>query len=609
MNTLTPLSSHSCDLCVVHSEIPRTGTVPRCCGCVHNLTLATFSLNIFNLRIVSQQNRTSLLFADMDSSENQEHQHGQNQSQKPSYDQSSQPYYPSNQPQFQQHPNSIPVAPEPSQPHTLNPVQPAPVAGSLNPDAVAVVTGALTQLVGNVDGGHRERVGPSHYRGAGRRGGRFPFRGLGRGRFNHHRGRGRGRGGDGKQFSSHSTEAAVANVADPPAADGTTLVAQPSSVSGQSSLPNPSQVPSASSKTPCKLWCDICKAECNTPEMLEQHKNGKRHKKNLRVHEELQRFKALNGQQGGNISTSQSNLTIHPEKVQESENKGLPEENMSSEATTDNDNDETKLQNNTEGVSEVQTEEPQKEPGDNSAKQVHGSKRKMKGSRGGKYMRNEDGSRKAVEPPNPKQVTSFICELCNVKCDSPVVYNSHLIGKKHLLNVKRVYGHQALNGEAVSQPLHPPDMNAVSNANNFPVQQGVSVPDPQNLLAQILLTVLSHVQLPAAAPLPGPSATQIQAPTLMAGSSHESPSKNLSQTQVSDSLAYFEGKNPTGETKDQMSPVTLMLDQTAGSSNNGNFETADGTPAKEEMAVKLSQNASVMTPTKNLDAANKQVPS
>ncbi|RZB80121.1 uncharacterized protein LOC114376477 [Glycine soja] len=552
----------------------------------------------------------------------QEQQHGYDpsQTQTPSYDQSSQPYYPYNyaqdnqpQPQFQQDPNSTPIAPEqshsaePSQAHAPDPLQAATVPGSINPAAVAVVAGALAQLVGNLDGVPRELIGPSQYRGAGRRGGRS-FRGYGRGRFNHHRGRGRGRGGDGRQFSSHSSGATIANVADAPAADGATSEMQPSSVSGPSSLHNPAQVPSAPLQAPpCKLWCEICKAECNTPEMMEQHKNGKRHKKNLLVHEEVQRRKALNGQQGGNISTSQSNLTIQPEEVQESEEKRIPEENMGSEATADNHNDGTELQNNVEGVSEVQTEEPQEKPRDNSAIQGRGFKRKMRGGRGGKYMRSDDGSRKSVETPKPKQVTSLICELCNVKCDSQVVYNSHLAGKKHLSNFKRVHGYQPLNGEAGIQPLHPPNIIALSNANNFPVQQGVSVPlginDPRNLLAQLLMNVLSNVQVPATTPLSGPVAAQIQVPALMAGSSHEPLSQNLSQIQVSDSLAHFESENPIGETKDQMSSVTFQLDETAGSSNNGNIETADGT------VVKLSQDCSVMTPAENPVAADKQLPS
>ena len=46
-------------------------------------------------------------------------------------------------------------------------------------------------------------------------------------------------------------------------------------------------------------------------------------------------------------------------------------------------------------------------------------------------MRNYKGSRRPVEPPKKKQVVPLICELCNVKCDSQIVFNSHLLRKKH----------------------------------------------------------------------------------------------------------------------------------------------------------------------------------
>ncbi|XP_027335977.1 uncharacterized protein LOC113849925 [Abrus precatorius] len=455
------------------------------------------------------------------------------------------------------YPPRLPIAPEPpnsaqpSQTHKLNPVQGPPVPGSVKPAAAAAVAGALPQLVGSVDGVRREPIGLSQYRGRGRRGGR-QFRGVGRGRvnhphgrgLNHPRGRGRGRGGNGRQFPSHSSEPSISNKADTAGAAGATSVVQPSSVPRKSPLTNPAQIPTASLQVPpCKLWCEICKAECNTPEMLEQHKNGKRHRKNLLVHEELQRLRAINGQQGESISNSRSNLTIQPEKVH------------NAEATADNHKAETEVWNNVGGKSDVQSEELQEEPGEKAVVLGHGFKRKMRGERGGKYMRSNDGSRKPRELPKPRQVTSFICELCNVKCESQVVYNSHLTGKKHLSNFKRVHGHQTLNGEAGIQPPQPSDINALTNSNNFPVQQGIG--DPQVLLAQLLMTVLSRVPVLATAPPAGPVAAQLQVPPSVAGSSHEPLSQNLTQTQVSDSLPHFESENPTGETKNQMSSSSL----------------------------------------------------
>ncbi|KAG2405084.1 uncharacterized protein HKW66_Vig0043390 [Vigna angularis] len=404
-----------------------------------------------------------------------------------------------------------------------------PCAGSrfLNPTAVATIAGALAQLVGNVDGLPRELNVLSQ----GRRG-RKPFRGYDRDRFNHHHGRGRGRG-HGRQISSNSSQATIANVAEVPPTDGATSVMQPSTVSGHSSLPNLAQVPSAPLQAPQrKLWCEICKAKCNTPKMLEQHKNGKRHRMNMIVHEDLQRLKALNGQQ-----------TI-----------------------IDKHKDETELQSNVEGVSEVQIEEPQEESRENSFMQGGGFKRTLSVGRGGKFMRSDDGSKKLVEPPKPKHksVTSIICELCNVKCDSQVVYNSHLIGKKHLSNFKRVHGYQSLNGEVGIKSLHSPG-----------VAPGIG--DPRNILAHLLVTVLSNVQVLPTAPLSGSVADQIQAPAFMGGSSHQATSQNLTKTRVSDSMAYFE----------------------TSSSNNGNTDSVGGISAKEVTMVKPPQDSAVITPAGN----------
>ncbi|OIV98728.1 hypothetical protein TanjilG_24899 [Lupinus angustifolius] len=527
----------------------------------------------------------------MDSSNSQQqqqhHHHEYDPSQMQAYDPSSQQYYHhhhhdynnnnnnNNQQQNQYyqdqilvHPPGVAIAPEPdhsagsSQTQQLNPVQGASDAGLLNP---GVVVGNLTQLsqyAGNVDGVlpvMYEQIGPSQYRGRGHRGGR---RG-GRGHFNH-RGRapyrgGRGRVvGDGRHFPS--------NVAEAPAAEGTSVVQPESLISGQVSLPDPTQAPTAKLQLPpAKLWCEICKAECNSPEMLQQHINGKRHKKNFLVHEELQRRKAVNGQLSGQISTSELNLTIQPESVQESK--------------TDNPKDETELQNIVGGTSEVLAEAPVGEPDNNSAGRGRGGLKNKRRGRGSKYMRSNDGSRIAVEP---KQAISFICELCNVKCESQVVYNSHMIGKKHMSNFKRVHGHQAVNLEAAAQH-NPPNANDLSNSNNSLVHQGVS--DPQLLLAQLLMTVqsvLSQVQVPAVALPSGPVAGQIQT---VAGSSHDHL-QNLSQTQVSGSTAHVDSENlnGVGETKIQPLSAPPELNATiAGLSND--TQTTDGRSETEKKVL------------------------
>ncbi|KAL0007733.1 hypothetical protein SO802_009235 [Lithocarpus litseifolius] len=94
----------------------------------------------------------------------------------------------------------------------------------------------------------------------------------------------------------------------------------------------------------------------------------------------------------------------------------------------------------------------------------------MRGGRRDKYMRTYEGSRRPVEPPKPKQVVPLICELCNVKCDSQIVFNSHLTGKKHQGNLKWFHGHRALYGEAGLQALYPLNFNAPSKHGQMGLQ-------------------------------------------------------------------------------------------------------------------------------------------
>ncbi|KAL1368856.1 hypothetical protein HN51_023002 [Arachis hypogaea] len=363
---------------------------------------------------------------------------------------------------------------------------------------------------------------PFQYRGRGGRGGRS-FRGGGRGQFN----RGRGRG----HFPANSSATVVSDGVDLTSAAGVTLVVQPSS----STSPKQAQVPGAPPPPPPpKAWCEICKVGCNTLEVMEQHKNGKKHKKNVKAREELERQKAINEQKKEQIHTAQ------PKAVKESGNNGGPTENIGTEVAAANQNDEAQLQNNLGETSAVSAEEPEGKFRDNTAGRGRGLKRKMRGGRGSKSMRTGDGSRKSVQP-QAEQFVPFKCELCNVKCESEVVYQSHVTGKKHLSNLKRAHGPQALSGIlGLQQALNPPDINALSNAINAQVQQGDN--DPQVLLAQLLMNVLSQAQAqaqgqtPGTAPQTGPVAAQmLGAVPSIAGSSYE---PQLSQTQALEIMAH-----------------------------------------------------------------------
>nr|GEX87032.1 methyl-CpG-binding domain protein 2-like [Tanacetum cinerariifolium] len=144
--------------------------------------------------------------------------------------------------------------------------------------------------------------------------------------------------------------------------------------------------------------CELCRVDCNTQEVLENHLNGKKHKKNVQIQEELRTLAAKS-------HATQMAAT----------NVMIPD--IKAESQT------------------VQTEE-----------QANGLKRKM-----------IDGEKNSADEPNkkPKEVVPFICELCDVKCESAPVFDSHLKGRKHVYNFQRFQEQQAALGQVALQALYP----------------------------------------------------------------------------------------------------------------------------------------------------------
>ncbi|KAL5798866.1 hypothetical protein ACOSQ2_003686 [Xanthoceras sorbifolium] len=440
---------------------------------------------------------------------------------------------------------------------------------------------SLSQFPGNFDAAQTSMhppIGQSAHRGGGRKGGR-PFRGGGRGR-----GRGRGQGG-GRYGKPHG---------------GVPNSAPSATVPGQATSAVPAQVPVAPAWPPPRMaWCELCRVDCNTPEILEQHKNGKRHKKSLQTHAELQNLnKVITGQQSVQMPNPEVQTEVFkPEKVEGSGEKQLTQESIPVQAPTDNDKNETELQKNTVDKPEVNTvdsaEEPQQKTRDPIVARGRGLKRKMRGGRGGKYMRTGEGSRRPVEPPKPKEVIPFICELCNVKCESQVVFNSHLAGKKHLANVKRFHGHRALYGEAGLQALYPPNLNAPSSSVTPQVQQGVN--DPQVLLAQLLTYVLAQAQAPGllAAQVPGLAAAVAPVP----GSSQETQYHCNFQTQGPLVVSEVKNKNvmleaegrPESITSESEVPANVSIDTKAVNVSSTSEEKDASLPGDDDLVIAASE--------------------
>lgn len=130
-------------------------------------------------------------------------------------------------------------------------------------------------------------------------------------------------------------------------------------------------------------FCEVCKIECTGKEVLDQHKLGKKHKKNV---EKLRE-------------------SLTPTQVQPSgSSKPL-----------------------------IGPQLP-----DDKGKSISGNKSKRK-----KVETAEDLEKKKMKVLEGGAAASAvkICAICNVVCNSETVYNYHLAGQKHAAMLKKASGH------------------------------------------------------------------------------------------------------------------------------------------------------------------------
>ncbi|KAA8520479.1 hypothetical protein F0562_014735 [Nyssa sinensis] len=255
-------------------------------------------------------------------------------------------------------------------------------------------------------------------------------------------------------------------------------------------------------------------------------------------------------------------VPVQAEKVQGSGNKQAPPENLSSEAVTEN-----KVEPEQQKTSE---EEPAKNP-----RMYHfgargrGFKRKMRGVRGGKWMRTYEGLRR------------------------PVVFETHLARKKHLANLKRFEGHQAMLRQAALQALYPalqalyPALQALYSPNpnastsfgpQFP-QQGFH--DPQGLIAQPGPSMFPQGQ----ASEPVPAAALTLGPSLVLETQDQLDSKPEGPQLTSEAGRQNAVKM---EAKSQQQPAVKFEAEPAGSNDN---KYGNGTSISKGKEVKLCTEA------------------
>lgn len=135
------------------------------------------------------------------------------------------------------------------------------------------------------------------------------------------------------------------------------------------------------------VYCEVCKIDCNTKEVLDQHKLGKKHKKNL---EKLKAALAPPPPVPPPVTLAKpdSNLLIGP---QENPSKGIS----------------------------TSSKRSKKKKGAESAEDL------------------ETKRRKVLEGGAPVEAVRT-CSVCNVVCNSETVFRYHLAGAKHIALMKKV---------------------------------------------------------------------------------------------------------------------------------------------------------------------------
>ncbi|XP_002526086.3 zinc finger RNA-binding protein [Ricinus communis] len=125
-------------------------------------------------------------------------------------------------------------------------------------------------------------------------------------------------------------------------------------------------------------YCEVCKVDCNSKEVLDQHKLGKKHKKNV---ERLQQALV-----GPSASYGTHNPVIGPQQNPEKHNTGS----------------------------------------------VQRSKKKV-----AVPLEDLETKRRKIVEGGAAQEAVRVCAICNVVCNSDNVYNYHLAGRKHAAMLKK----------------------------------------------------------------------------------------------------------------------------------------------------------------------------
>ncbi|KAG0484489.1 hypothetical protein HPP92_008371 [Vanilla planifolia] len=280
-----------------------------------------------------------------------------------------------------------------------------------------------------------------------------PYRGRLRGHMN--RGHGRGFHHSAPETERHQTTVSTTSVPPIPAAA--------EEVRGPLSAPKPQERPLL------VAWCDLCRVDCNTKEILEQHKNGKRHKRTL------QRVQELQAQQmtivGLQLSSSPPHSIYLPEVHKDTvaadgveagdliKKDAIPPEQeppMDEPCKGSVAPENTSTNQDLGTIGDALQEETMQMQSVGKKRRMHGNNDRWRGAkrkmdrvgRGGKHVNGFDRPKAQPFGRSKERLRDRprVCTVCSVTCDTLAVFECHLSGKKHLSRIKRFEGQGSVYG-------------------------------------------------------------------------------------------------------------------------------------------------------------------
>ncbi|CAL9044601.1 unnamed protein product [Musa banksii] len=326
--------------------------------------------------------------------------------------------------------------------------------------------------------------GTSSYKGGGRRGCEPFIGGAVRGNSSYHpskydnsvrsfRGRGRGRvgNGGGRRYYRSVPERQLLDSAPAPIMESSS-VAEPGIASGQTPLKVTALATETTQMLPWQpllllAWCDICRVDCNSFQNLEQHKNGKRHKKTVQRIQEIEAQQKVMAELEAKVA---SKPEIDLQKMEENKYPLLGEaKNVFHQAievaNAGSDNvlvlsgkSESSKEEEARGEAlmfdeqeimassiEGRTRRSRMDAFDRYDKRYGEKWKTMRFGHDGRRLRRPEPvrSRPLMHPKEQPRV----CTLCNVMCDTLAVFKCHLSGKKHISRIKRFQGQHSVYGQ------------------------------------------------------------------------------------------------------------------------------------------------------------------